>query len=94
MVERYISPIAKDVCLQFECPYCGKIQYSNILDIPHPKYDAKDVARSFSFRKYVIQCKNNKCQQTIEINISNSVMGGSIEIDDLNEDEVISLTIR
>lgn len=84
----------RSVYIEYVCPYCGRKQFTKVLEIPEPNFEAQDVARSFVCRKYVVQCKNARCQQKFEIDICNSTMGGLIEIEDLKENEVIQWVIR
>lgn len=92
MVEKEITPFSRSVYIQYVCPYCRKLQYSKVLEIPTPNFETKNVSRSFVYRKHTIQCKN--CEQNFDVDIYNSVRGGLIEIGDLNEDEIIEWNIR
>lgn len=93
MVEHEIYPLHETVKLTFICPYCGRLQHSKVFNIPAPNYFFRSVAKSFVFRFHETECKNPLCRQRFDVYISNSIAGGVLRISDLNDDDIIKLSI-
>ncbi len=94
MIEHEIYPLDRSAQITFICPYCGKLQHSKVLNIPKPNYFFQSVAKSFVFKYYEIECKNHLCGQLFDVYLSNSIAGGILRISDLNDDEIIQISIE
>lgn len=93
MAEHEIYPLDKDVKFEFVCPYCGRLQHSKTFEVPEPNFMIRSFSRSLIINHYFIECKNHSCKQEFEVFISNSIMGGEIEVTNLDEEDVIKWTI-
>lgn len=94
MIEKEIFPLDKSAQFTFICPYCNRLQHSKVFNIPVPNYFSRSVVKSIVFKYYEAECKNPLCGQLFDVFISNSMAGGILKITDLDDDDIIKLSVN
>lgn len=94
MIEHEIFPVDKSAQFTYICPYCGRLQHSKVFNIPAPNYSFRSIAKSFVFKFYEAECKNPLCGQLFDVCLSNSIAGGTLRINDLNDEDVVMISIN
>lgn len=89
MAEHEIYPLDKDVKFEFICPFCRRRQHSKTFEVPEPNFKIRSFSRSLVINHYMMECKNLYCKQEFDVFISNSIMGGEVEVTNLSEEDVI-----
>jgi hypothetical protein len=76
------------VRIKFKCRSCGHDVITDVINIPEPNTMADNAEDSIVYETENVVCPIPTCSEDYEVNISNSTGGMSVNIDDVNENNI------
>lgn len=81
-------PLTKYVSFTYRCPYCNEISDSDAFEVPSPNYAGDNQSESENWEEYDCCCEH--CGEAIRIDLINGMYGGTLQIDDLENQDLIN----
>lgn len=80
------NPMCESIIVRFTCPDCGEKVESDSLFVPSPNFTAENNRDSMNYKDYDVECGN--CERSFVVTIYNSMYGGNIEVEEVDDVEV------
>ncbi|MCQ2360476.1 MAG: hypothetical protein MJ009_03210 [Paludibacteraceae bacterium] len=99
MIEGTFNPVVTKttIALTLKCKKCGCEFTTDVFDVPFPNFNADNQEESEVYEEYEFCCECDDdcdCQKVYTINIYSGMYGGTFDIDDNDELELINMEIE
>ena len=89
MAELKFHPCTQSVSFSFRCPSCGQESQSESLPVPLANFTADTQSESENSECYDVCCEH--CGKSINVEIFNGMYGGTILIEELEQQDAFEL---